>query len=270
MNSQQAQQRAKLKRDLAKTRQRHDIMFASQRLDWARYGVFNTRHEMEGSANQIRLTKKLQIFPLGDHWCFWNHNGRDLISHNTETIRSDSRGVTDLIYANDSVSFTRHCLQQLYVRGGMSVETHYKRHLGLDYKSIQSYYDSVYNHSFDEDVMGSLAFRSDIVVPFRGGALLGNVRFSEIVRVTRRGDTYYMLPDDRKHKTIRAETWISNNLLRPDQREVCEALLGGDASRAAEIMKAMPAFQYEQYDDEQMDKVLNECVANLPTLNKLI
>ena len=268
MNTKQAQQRAKLKKQQQALAKKHDAFFTNEKTMWAKYGVFNTRHEMEASANSIRLTKNKPILPLGDHWKFWDFQGRDLIAYDTETILTDGQGITDLIYQGDSITFTLHSLEQMYVRGGFSIEKNYQPNLGLDPEMLKTYLTSMYNHSF-EPVLGSMAARSDIILPFRGGALLGNVRLGETYHIRRVNGKYYMLRLPMPKK-FRAETWINKALLRPDQSAVCDALLSGDAEQAIELMKTIEAFQYEEVDYDARDKLVEKTERELPLLDKLV
>lgn len=267
MNTKQAQARAKLKRQQQALAKKHDSFFADKKTMWAKYGVFNTRHEMEATANAERLCKNKPILPLGDNWKFWCHDHKDLISYEQEIILRDQQGVTDLIYQSDNITFTRHSLEQIYVRNGYSIEKNYQRHLGLNPDMLQTYYKGLYG-SF-EKVLGSVAFRSDIILPFRQGALLGNVRLGESFHIQRLNNKYYIKPQPNPF-VFRAETWISKELLRRDQAEVCNELLQGNVEAAIKLMLSLEAFHYEEVDYNAIDKLYQEAETSMPLLDKLV
>ena len=267
MNTKQAQQRAKLKRQQQALAKKHDAFFTNEKTMWAKYGVFNTRHEMEGSANVERARKNKPIYPLGEHWKFWTQEDRDLIAYDREIILSDNQGITDIIYDTDNITFTLHTLEQMYVRGGFSIEKNYQRNLGLDSNLLKTYLSNMY-HSF-EKVLGETAVRSDIILPFRGGALLGNVRLGEDFHIQRQRGQYYLVPKPMT-KVFRAETWITKSMLRRDQSAVCDAWLAGDIDQAVKLMKSMEAFIYEGVDYQALKKLMDKTMEDLPVLAKLV
>lgn len=235
--------------------------------NWAKVGIFNVRIEAEQVANCERLRRGLPIVKFGTHWGSWRHMDKDFLQIQHETIKYDNQNnIIGFKYTSDNISWTPHCLERLWERNGFGLGSEVEHNLGID--NLDKYLTYI-NDGKASLVLGEIAIRSDIVVPFLGGLLLGIVKTGEIeFGIQRKGKKCHFWGNNGSwispsigmpavHRFC-AQTWIPLDLARDDQRQVAELLSAGLWQSAADKMKAIEPFQFEAYNPNHYEQVKKE------------
>lgn len=217
---------------------------------WARAGMFDVIPEEESIAQGIRFRQGKTPVVFGNHFMTWqDHTGGCLAAYQEEIAVKNSLGqIQSACYRADSVDWTPHAVERLWQRDGLGIRAAtYVPNLGL--KCLDQYLNLVRPSAKTElNEAGHYILRTDLVVPFRGGALLGSIRLGE-------GDITYHVnkPPEFVEHTLKfvAHTWISQEQLRDSQQAICEALLGNMPELAADLMNKYD-FRLEAIDVQEL------------------
>lgn len=270
-STQKRQQLAKQQRIQAKFERKHNQIYnqTPQGYNWAKVGVFNVRIEAEQVANCERLRKGLPIVKFGTHWNTWRHDGNDFLQIQREVFEYDSqKQITGFKYISDNITWSVHSLERLWQRYGVGLGSETEYNLGI--RDLDKYLKYI-NDGRAHMVMGEMAIRSDVVVPYNGGLLLGIIKTGETEFGIRRKankcytwhETNGSLPNPYSgsltiHHRFCAMTWISWDQARDEQRAVAEHLISGDWLLAAQLMKSLPAYDYQAVNPNVMDIIEQE------------
>lgn len=270
-SSKQRQQLAKQRKTQEKFERKHNQILnqTPEGYNWAKVGMFNVRIEAEQVANCERLRKGLPVVKFGTHWNTWRHDGHDYLQIQRETLECDSqKQITGFKYISDNITWTTHCLERLWERNGFGLGSEVEYNLGI--ANLDKYLGYI-NDGKPSRVLGEIAIRSDVVVPFLGGLLLGIIKTGEIeFGMRRKGKKCHLWVEDNgaltcpytgtktTHHRFTALTWIALDKARDEQQAVAELLSAGDWLSAAQRMMDIKAYQYEAINPKQHEIVRQE------------
>jgi hypothetical protein len=214
--------------------------------EWAHCGLFDIIPEEESIAQGLRFRQDKTPVVFGNHFMSWRTTDNLLACYQEESIIKDEQG---RITAADSLNWTPHAIQRLWERDGIGIRAaNYVSNLGIE--CLDEYLDLV--RASAKTVLteaGQYALRTDLIVPYRGGALLGSIRLGE-------GTVTYTATDvkfNKHQKRFCSHTWVSPEQLHDSQRAVCEAILGNMPVLAADLMNKYD-FRLEAVDIQYLDK----------------
>jgi hypothetical protein len=214
--------------------------------NWARVGVFNAHNEAEQVAELDRIRRGQPIQDLGDHWMTWTMGDMDLCSWQRQHLVRDGRNRLERLYwTQDHIQFTRHAVERMYQRG--SNLDGYIWNLGLE--NIQDYLTPLLKL---QPLDGVITGRSDIVIPYKTGAVIGDLVHSDNtfgIEANRVGMFVSYQPiglDKQKVITFRAQTYIDKQLIQPEQQNVIDLIDQGRMSVAAQAMEMIPVNEYRE------------------------
>jgi hypothetical protein len=200
---------------------------------WARVGLFDVVPEVEQLANGHRLQKNKNPVEYGNHFMAWENIDNLFAGFQEETVIKDGLGrITGMTYRNDNINWTPHAIERLWQRDGLGIKVqNYQPNLGIG--ALKEYLSLVHPSAKSSLIeQGQVAVRTDLIVPCRGGALLGSIRLGES-SVSYKGVEVKF--GKLEHKFC-AHTWISEEQLRPEQWQICDAILNNQMELAAELM----------------------------------
>jgi hypothetical protein len=250
-STQQRQELAKIRRQQVKAQQ--EWIARSNRPDyidpeWARVGLFDVIPEAEQIANGDRLLKGRTPVVYGNHFFSWRAHDYLFAAYQEETILRDAMNrIVGFTYTSDNLHWTPHAIERLWQRYGEGITAkNYQANLGL--AQLESYIKQLRGlakSSLLDD--NQQALRTDLIVPYRDGALLGSVRL---------GESQFGYKNNKPFcggRTLHfcAHTWISGEQMRPEQRQVCQAILANDIDQAVQLMNKND-FRIEALDEDIM------------------
>lgn len=290
-STKQRQEERRRQQRLEKLKANHfkadEKLLNSHYFKWSKVGLYNVRPEESATANIIRSKKQeSSFFPIGNQWSCWTNNTRNYVCFEWEIFKQKSERLEWLGYDQDRLRYTPHALERLWQRSGQPMDAEPQRDLGI--LGLGNYLEYLHDTTFHR-IDQTVAARSDIIVPFRQGAFLGVITTADTgLGLKRIGTRLEMCPlifknispvptaynihnNIPQYRSFRAETWIHNDLLRSDQREICDNLRAGQYDIAATRMSQIESFQYEQVEtaDRQYAQVLSETIDKLPLIRKL-
>ena len=227
--------------------------------EWAHSGLFDVIPEEESIAQGLRFRQGKTPVVFGNHFMSWRTTDNLLACYQEETIIKDGQGrIVSATYKTDSLNWTPHAIQRLWERDGLGIKAaSYVPNLGIE--CLDEYLDLVRASAKTElTEVGQYALRTDLIVPFRGGALLGSIRLGE-------GTVAYTATDvkfNKHQKRFCAHTWVSPEQLRDSQQAVCEAILGRMPQLAADLMNKYD-FRLEAVDVLTLDKQFAKAIAQV-------
>jgi hypothetical protein len=177
----------------------------------------------------------------------------DLCSWQQQHLTRDGKNRLERLYwTQDHIQFTRHAVERIHQRG--SNMAGYEWDLGL--KDLPDYIAPLLTL---RQIDGVIAGRSDIVVPYKSGALIGDLVHSDNIfgiRADRIGLLVNYTPIISKptNITFRAQTYIDRELIQPEQQAVIDLIQQGRMAIAAQAMTMIPVNEYREAILERMPK----------------
>ena len=221
---------------------------------WARSGLFDAIPEAESIAQGHRFQRNKTPVVFGNHFLAWRTTDNLFACYQEEILVKDGQGrITAATYKSDSLNWSPHAIERLWQRDGLGIRAaSYVPNLGIDCleECIELLRPLAQTPLIDDN---QIALRTDLIVPFRNGALLGSVRLGE-------GTVTYTATDvkfDKHQPRFCAHTWVSPEQLRDSQRAVCEAILGNQPQLAADLMNKYD-FRLEAIDIESANQAFND------------